>query len=153
MIKQKFSFNIGLIASCHVISFAGRQMSYWICCNSCFVSPSSNRKLAVTTCGHVVCHVCYQKGRIRFNWLWKPYDTGIMMMNWQSIHTQVSHLAALSGESTIRQRHLLEAFGYCRCGHHQQIMTRSYLNIYKIPQTRPNHTTMGLILSKKKTVL
>ncbi|XP_059202519.1 probable E3 SUMO-protein ligase RNF212 [Centropristis striata] len=37
-------------------------MSYWICCNSCFLSPSTDRKLAVTTCGHVICSVCYQKG-------------------------------------------------------------------------------------------
>ncbi|XP_072251420.1 probable E3 SUMO-protein ligase RNF212 [Leuresthes tenuis] len=37
-------------------------MSYWVCCNSCFVSPSTDRKLAVTTCGHVICSVCYQKG-------------------------------------------------------------------------------------------
>ncbi|XP_041800656.1 probable E3 SUMO-protein ligase RNF212 [Chelmon rostratus] len=38
-------------------------MSYWICCNSCFLSPSADRKLAVTTCGHVICSVCYQKGK------------------------------------------------------------------------------------------
>ncbi|KAM9357012.1 putative E3 SUMO-protein ligase RNF212 [Symphorus nematophorus] len=38
-------------------------MSYWIHCNSCFVSPSDGRKLAVTTCGHVICSVCYQKGK------------------------------------------------------------------------------------------
>ncbi|XP_037636966.1 probable E3 SUMO-protein ligase RNF212 [Sebastes umbrosus] len=38
-------------------------MAYWICCNSCFLSPSADRKLAVTTCGHVVCSVCYQKGK------------------------------------------------------------------------------------------
>ncbi|XP_026186644.1 putative E3 SUMO-protein ligase RNF212 [Mastacembelus armatus] len=38
-------------------------MSYWICCNSCFLSPSADRKLAVTTCGHVICNVCYQKGK------------------------------------------------------------------------------------------
>ncbi|XP_071771230.2 putative E3 SUMO-protein ligase RNF212 [Centroberyx gerrardi] len=38
-------------------------MSYWICCNSCFLSPSAERKLAVTTCGHVICSVCYQKGK------------------------------------------------------------------------------------------
>lgn len=37
-------------------------MSYWICCNSCFHSPSTDRKLAVTTCGHLICNVCYQKG-------------------------------------------------------------------------------------------
>ncbi|KAM4732064.1 putative E3 SUMO-protein ligase RNF212 [Anableps anableps] len=37
-------------------------MSYWICCNSCFLSPSPERKLAVTSCGHVICSVCYQKG-------------------------------------------------------------------------------------------
>ncbi|CAJ1059017.1 probable E3 SUMO-protein ligase RNF212 [Xyrichtys novacula] len=37
-------------------------MSYWICCNSCFHSPSANRKLAVTSCGHVICSVCFQKG-------------------------------------------------------------------------------------------
>ncbi|XP_042348747.1 probable E3 SUMO-protein ligase RNF212 [Plectropomus leopardus] len=38
-------------------------MSYWICCNSCFLSPSAERKLAVTTCGHVICSVCYMKGK------------------------------------------------------------------------------------------
>lgn len=37
-------------------------MSYWICCNSCFHSPSTDRKLAVTSCGHLICNVCYQKG-------------------------------------------------------------------------------------------
>ncbi|XP_041846024.1 probable E3 SUMO-protein ligase RNF212 [Melanotaenia boesemani] len=37
-------------------------MSYWVCCNSCFGSPSADRKLAVTSCGHVLCSVCYQKG-------------------------------------------------------------------------------------------
>ncbi|XP_071363061.1 probable E3 SUMO-protein ligase RNF212 isoform X2 [Trachinotus anak] len=38
-------------------------MSYWICCNSCFLSPSAERKLALTTCGHIICSVCYQKGK------------------------------------------------------------------------------------------
>ncbi|XP_029298175.1 putative E3 SUMO-protein ligase RNF212 [Cottoperca gobio] len=38
-------------------------MSYWICCNSCFLSASADRKLAVTTCGHVICSVCHQKGK------------------------------------------------------------------------------------------
>ncbi|XP_037531499.1 probable E3 SUMO-protein ligase RNF212 [Nematolebias whitei] len=38
-------------------------MSYWVCCNSCFLLPSPERKLAVTTCGHVICSVCYQKGK------------------------------------------------------------------------------------------
>ncbi|KAM6977858.1 putative E3 SUMO-protein ligase RNF212 [Aplochiton taeniatus] len=37
-------------------------MPYWISCNSCFQSPGGDRKLAVTTCGHVICHVCFQKG-------------------------------------------------------------------------------------------
>ncbi|XP_027865554.1 putative E3 SUMO-protein ligase RNF212 isoform X5 [Xiphophorus couchianus] len=37
-------------------------MSYWVCCNSCFLCPSPERKLAVTSCGHVICSVCYQKG-------------------------------------------------------------------------------------------
>ncbi|XP_056295457.1 probable E3 SUMO-protein ligase RNF212 isoform X2 [Pseudoliparis swirei] len=41
----------------------GLQMSYWVCCNSCFLSPSADRKLAVTTCGHVICSVCYGKGK------------------------------------------------------------------------------------------
>ncbi|XP_041653899.1 probable E3 SUMO-protein ligase RNF212 isoform X2 [Cheilinus undulatus] len=36
-------------------------MSYWICCNSCFLPPSAERKLAVTTCGHIICSVCFQK--------------------------------------------------------------------------------------------
>ncbi|XP_070693591.1 probable E3 SUMO-protein ligase RNF212 [Pempheris klunzingeri] len=38
-------------------------MSYWMCCNSCFLSPGADRKLAVTTCGHVICSVCYQRGK------------------------------------------------------------------------------------------
>ncbi|XP_038142632.1 probable E3 SUMO-protein ligase RNF212 isoform X1 [Cyprinodon tularosa] len=37
-------------------------MSYWVCCNSCFLHPSSECKLAVSSCGHVICSVCYQKG-------------------------------------------------------------------------------------------
>ncbi|XP_054886929.1 probable E3 SUMO-protein ligase RNF212 [Poeciliopsis prolifica] len=37
-------------------------MSYWVCCNSCFLCPSPERKLAVTSCGHVICSGCYQKG-------------------------------------------------------------------------------------------
>ncbi|XP_018549234.1 probable E3 SUMO-protein ligase RNF212 [Lates calcarifer] len=37
-------------------------MSYWICCNSCFLSPTADRKLGVTTCGHIICSVCFQKG-------------------------------------------------------------------------------------------
>ncbi|KAJ0002875.1 hypothetical protein NQD34_008024 [Periophthalmus magnuspinnatus] len=37
-------------------------MSFWICCNSCFHSPGSDRKLALTTCGHLICSVCFQKG-------------------------------------------------------------------------------------------
>ncbi|XP_072519281.1 probable E3 SUMO-protein ligase RNF212 [Salminus brasiliensis] len=38
-------------------------MSHWICCNSCFKSPGPDRQLAVTNCGHVVCNVCFQKGK------------------------------------------------------------------------------------------
>ncbi|XP_039668712.1 probable E3 SUMO-protein ligase RNF212 isoform X3 [Perca fluviatilis] len=38
-------------------------MAYWICCNSCFLSLSAERKLAVTTCGHIICSICYQKGK------------------------------------------------------------------------------------------
>ncbi|XP_076005266.1 putative E3 SUMO-protein ligase RNF212 [Genypterus blacodes] len=38
-------------------------MSHWICCNSCFHSPTAERKLAVTSCGHVICNVCYQRGK------------------------------------------------------------------------------------------
>ncbi|XP_058506235.1 probable E3 SUMO-protein ligase RNF212 [Solea solea] len=37
-------------------------MAYWICCNSCFLYPSTNRRLAVTTCGHIICSVCHQQG-------------------------------------------------------------------------------------------
>ncbi|AWP11771.1 putative E3 SUMO-protein ligase RNF212 isoform 4 [Scophthalmus maximus] len=44
-------------------------MSYWICCNVCFLPPGAERKLAVTTCGHVVCSVCFQKGEMS-----KPYE-------------------------------------------------------------------------------
>ncbi|KAK2848880.1 hypothetical protein Q5P01_008714 [Channa striata] len=38
-------------------------MSYWICCNSCFLPPSADRKLALTNCGHVICSICFHKGR------------------------------------------------------------------------------------------
>ncbi|XP_016894743.1 putative E3 SUMO-protein ligase RNF212 isoform X2 [Cynoglossus semilaevis] len=37
-------------------------MSYWICCNKCYLYPSPERRLAVTTCGHLICNVCYQQG-------------------------------------------------------------------------------------------
>ncbi|XP_054648002.1 probable E3 SUMO-protein ligase RNF212 isoform X2 [Dunckerocampus dactyliophorus] len=38
-------------------------MSHWICCNSCFLPPSSERRLALTTCGHLICSICYHKGK------------------------------------------------------------------------------------------
>ncbi|KAM8907874.1 putative E3 SUMO-protein ligase RNF212 [Spinachia spinachia] len=38
-------------------------MSYWVRCNGCFLSPGPDTHLAVTTCGHVVCDTCYQKGK------------------------------------------------------------------------------------------
>ncbi|XP_019739655.1 putative E3 SUMO-protein ligase RNF212 [Hippocampus comes] len=38
-------------------------MSDWVCCNACFLPPSSERRMALTTCGHVVCSVCYHKGK------------------------------------------------------------------------------------------
>uniref|UniRef100_A0A3P9I531 Ring finger protein 212 n=1 Tax=Oryzias latipes TaxID=8090 RepID=A0A3P9I531_ORYLA len=38
-------------------------MSFWVYCNSCFLSAAADRQLAVTTCGHVICSVCYQKGK------------------------------------------------------------------------------------------
>ncbi|XP_075868445.1 putative E3 SUMO-protein ligase RNF212 [Nelusetta ayraudi] len=38
-------------------------MSFWISCNSCFLSPANDRKLALTSCGHVICNVCYGKGK------------------------------------------------------------------------------------------
>ncbi|TWW55316.1 hypothetical protein D4764_09G0003650 [Takifugu flavidus] len=38
-------------------------MSSWISCNACFLPPSDDRKLAVTTCGHVICDGCYSKGK------------------------------------------------------------------------------------------
>ncbi|XP_074530406.1 putative E3 SUMO-protein ligase RNF212 isoform X2 [Halichoeres trimaculatus] len=37
-------------------------MPYWVCCNSCFLPPSPDRKLGISTCGHVICSVCFQKG-------------------------------------------------------------------------------------------
>ncbi|XP_039521487.1 probable E3 SUMO-protein ligase RNF212 isoform X3 [Pimephales promelas] len=37
-------------------------MSHWICCNSCFMSPGNERQLAVTSCGHIICNVCFQRG-------------------------------------------------------------------------------------------
>ncbi|XP_065124164.2 probable E3 SUMO-protein ligase RNF212 [Paramisgurnus dabryanus] len=38
-------------------------MSHWICCNSCFMSSGSERQLAVTNCGHIICNVCFQRGK------------------------------------------------------------------------------------------
>ncbi|XP_067104205.1 probable E3 SUMO-protein ligase RNF212 [Osmerus mordax] len=38
-------------------------MPHWICCNSCFQAPGPDRKVAVTTCGHIICSVCFQKGK------------------------------------------------------------------------------------------
>ncbi|XP_073676075.1 probable E3 SUMO-protein ligase RNF212 [Garra rufa] len=38
-------------------------MSHWICCNSCFVSSGPERQLAVTNCGHIICNVCFQRGK------------------------------------------------------------------------------------------
>ncbi|XP_076878602.1 putative E3 SUMO-protein ligase RNF212 isoform X4 [Brachyhypopomus gauderio] len=38
-------------------------MSNWICCNSCFKCPGAERQLAVTSCGHVICSVCFPKGQ------------------------------------------------------------------------------------------
>ncbi|XP_076732988.1 putative E3 SUMO-protein ligase RNF212 isoform X2 [Maylandia zebra] len=37
-------------------------MASWVCCNSCFLPQSADRKLAVTSCGHVICSGCYQRG-------------------------------------------------------------------------------------------
>lgn len=37
-------------------------MASWVCCNSCFLPQSADRKLAVTTCGHVICSDCHQRG-------------------------------------------------------------------------------------------
>ncbi|XP_053735520.1 LOW QUALITY PROTEIN: probable E3 SUMO-protein ligase RNF212 [Synchiropus splendidus] len=38
-------------------------MAHWICCNSCFVFPSNERRLAITSCGHVVCNACHQRSK------------------------------------------------------------------------------------------
>ncbi|XP_060782847.1 probable E3 SUMO-protein ligase RNF212 [Neoarius graeffei] len=38
-------------------------MSQWICCNSCFKSPGPDIHLALTNCGHIICNVCFQKGK------------------------------------------------------------------------------------------
>ncbi|XP_028658809.2 probable E3 SUMO-protein ligase RNF212 [Erpetoichthys calabaricus] len=38
-------------------------MATWIHCNSCFLSPNVNRRFAVTSCGHVICEFCFQKGK------------------------------------------------------------------------------------------
>ncbi|XP_068182596.1 probable E3 SUMO-protein ligase RNF212 [Antennarius striatus] len=38
-------------------------MSFWVCCNSCYLPASDDRKLAVTTCGHIICSVCFRKGK------------------------------------------------------------------------------------------
>ncbi|KAL2077117.1 hypothetical protein ACEWY4_026621 [Coilia grayii] len=34
----------------------------WICCNNCFGPPSVGNELAVSTCGHIICSRCFQKG-------------------------------------------------------------------------------------------
>ncbi|KAL7886126.1 hypothetical protein AOLI_G00064210 [Acnodon oligacanthus] len=39
------------------------NMSHWMCCNSCFKSPGPDRQLAVTNCGHIICNVCFKKGK------------------------------------------------------------------------------------------
>nr|XP_055034966.1 probable E3 SUMO-protein ligase RNF212 isoform X3 [Misgurnus anguillicaudatus] len=41
-------------------------MSHWICCNSCFMSSGSERQLAVTNCGHIICNVCFERGKQGF---------------------------------------------------------------------------------------
>ncbi|XP_056626013.1 probable E3 SUMO-protein ligase RNF212 [Triplophysa dalaica] len=38
-------------------------MSHWICCNSCFMPSGSERQLAVSNCGHIICNVCFQRGK------------------------------------------------------------------------------------------
>ncbi|XP_062856248.1 probable E3 SUMO-protein ligase RNF212 isoform X3 [Trichomycterus rosablanca] len=38
-------------------------MSDWICCNLCFKPPGRERQLALTNCGHIICSVCFQKGK------------------------------------------------------------------------------------------
>ncbi|XP_058890256.1 probable E3 SUMO-protein ligase RNF212 isoform X6 [Acipenser ruthenus] len=38
-------------------------MSSWIHCNVCFHQPGANRRFAVTNCGHIVCEICFQKGK------------------------------------------------------------------------------------------
>ncbi|XP_077589099.1 putative E3 SUMO-protein ligase RNF212 [Stigmatopora nigra] len=37
-------------------------MSNWIYCNACFLPPSSQIQLALTSCGHIICSNCYYKG-------------------------------------------------------------------------------------------
>ncbi|XP_055034964.2 probable E3 SUMO-protein ligase RNF212 isoform X1 [Misgurnus anguillicaudatus] len=41
-------------------------MSHWICCNSCFMSSGPERQLAVTNCGHIICNVCFERGKQGF---------------------------------------------------------------------------------------
>ncbi|XP_077387443.1 putative E3 SUMO-protein ligase RNF212 [Festucalex cinctus] len=38
-------------------------MSHWVCCNACFLPPSSERRMALTSCAHIICSVCYHKGK------------------------------------------------------------------------------------------
>lgn len=38
-------------------------MSHWICCNACFTSSGPERQMAVTSCGHIICNVCFQRGK------------------------------------------------------------------------------------------
>ncbi|XP_056151047.1 probable E3 SUMO-protein ligase RNF212 isoform X2 [Lampris incognitus] len=38
-------------------------MSYWVRCNYCFQSPGADLKLALTSCGHLICHVCFPRGK------------------------------------------------------------------------------------------
>ncbi|KAB5571028.1 hypothetical protein PHYPO_G00220230 [Pangasianodon hypophthalmus] len=40
-----------------------QNMSQWICCNSCFKSPGPDIHLALTNCGHIICNICFQKGK------------------------------------------------------------------------------------------
>lgn len=34
----------------------------WVCCNSCFHMPRVDRQLSLTSCGHLICSFCLQRG-------------------------------------------------------------------------------------------
>lgn len=71
---------------------AGLQMAFWISCNSCFLSPANDRKLALTSCGHVICNVCYGKGHSSTNSNW-----GLCRIKYSAVYSLTIHWSASTG--------------------------------------------------------